>query len=743
MSILSSYFGKGMLILGGMPMWAFPVILVLTAGFVAGAFALQRGAVRRPIKATAFLLRFVALTLVVTALATPKLRSEEPVPHQSFIAHVYDTSGSMGISDYDGQARLAAVNASAISSPARAELERLYRSIEYSFDEKLAMRSEPGVPSASTNGTDLAGAFRTLTAQLKGLPVTGVMLYSDGNATLGSDKQAILDAASGLGAPVYCVGSAPQRLAADVWIEKAIYPDEVVRGVNSKVSVLVGSREVPGASIEVALVEDGKEIARRKISGSRDERTSNVEFAINPAEAGPHGYEAQVTTSGKEAYPWNNKRTFFINAVQKKRRILYVEGYPRYEYRFLRAAFEDDDRFQVTSMVFLDQTGKTYRQGIDDPSQLGKGFPASQDELFQYDVVVLGDISARRFSREQLTTLREFVRTKGGGLLFLAGQDSFDPSGFSATPLADVLPFSFSDTPKLAEKRRVTPTREGIERSMFGPYDPSKSGEPPWSVLPAIQGLYPLNDLKPGAIALCMIDENGSEGAPVVAYQRYGRGTSLICGVSATWQWKFQVPSENPSYSAFWKEMTLILLEQSTERLSVKPTPPMAAVGRDVILEVSVLDDKYRPDAAARATLEIRPPTGSPITVEPQPASEGAGLRHTLTPTVPGIYHILATARTGAGPELRQESMFLVEPEVSELSEVRLNESLLKEIAAVTGGQYVHLSEFNNMPQFIKPKAGSVIKVREKPIWDRASLLTALLVALGSEWLIRRLGNLA
>jgi len=56
-----------------------------------------------------------------------------------------------------------------------------------------------------------------------------------------------------------------------------------------------------------------------------------------------------------------------------KRRILYVEGEPRWEYKFIRRAEDDDPTVQVVSMLRTSEN-KIYRQGLSDPNELADGF---------------------------------------------------------------------------------------------------------------------------------------------------------------------------------------------------------------------------------------------------------------------------------------------------------------------------------------------------------------------------------
>ncbi|MCC6696247.1 MAG: hypothetical protein IT365_11510 [Candidatus Hydrogenedentes bacterium] len=738
--------GEGSFVFRQMTPGMLAVCIAAVAVFVGAIYALQLGGHRRFAKAASYALRTAVLVAILLVLCEPVLRKEEVIPQQSFLVHVFDTSGSMGIADYEKKPRIDILNAATLDSDTRRELDRLYGPLEFAFDGQLTAHKTHEPLAASENLTDLASAFRGVKTQIAGLPVSGAVLYSDGNPTVNGRTEEIVEAATALEVPVYCVGSGPKVSGPDVWIDKVVHPEQAVKGAVATVNVLVGTRGIPG-KVTVTLRDAERQLDERELSSSVKEQVTSAAFQVHADELGVNGYHVTVATAGEESYPWNNEADFFMATVEERQRILYVEGYPRYEYRSLRAAFEDDERFQVTSLVLVGSQSKTYRQGLSDPNELRSGFPDTEEELFKYDVVVIGDVSAGYFKTVQLMALREFVRKKGGGLLFLGGENSFAADGFGRTPLADVLPFAVSSHARLEDEQFVLPTPEGIERGIFGPYDPQHAEDAPWEALPPLKGVYTLNSLKPGAVVLCRVEQGLGEGdAPVVAFQRYGRGTSLICGISGTWQWKFQVPSDNPSYSAFWKEMTLILLEQSAGRIQVKATPSQVSLGSEVAVGVSVYDRTFQPDPMATVTVDVETPSGETHTVPAhQTADTPAGtFQYSLTPAETGLYHVTARSQTvGDEKPLEHRCMFVVREDQPELRDVKLNEALLTRVAEATHGRYVHLSEYEHLPQAIEPREGSLRHVTEKPIWDRPAILYGLLGLLIGEWLIRRIGNMA
>ena len=66
--------------------------------------------------------------------------------------------------------------------------------------------------------------------------------------------------------------------------------------------------------------------------------------------------------------------------------------------------------------------------------------PDEANRLGDFEAVVLSHVAATEFNAGQLDAMRSYVRDLGGGLLMLGSDRSFGLGGYSATPLAEVLP---------------------------------------------------------------------------------------------------------------------------------------------------------------------------------------------------------------------------------------------------------------------------------------------------------------
>src|SRR5437667_6367763 len=119
--------------------------------------------------------------------------------------------------------------------------------------------------------------------------------------------------------------------------------------------------------------------------------------------------------------------------------ILYIEGEPRWEFKFLRRAVQDDPNIHLVTLLRSSQN-KFYRQGIDNEQMLSEGFPKKREDLFAYKGLIFGSIEATFFTQEQLKMVVDFVSNRGGGFLMLGGRNSFAGGKYQNSPLADILP---------------------------------------------------------------------------------------------------------------------------------------------------------------------------------------------------------------------------------------------------------------------------------------------------------------
>ena len=233
----------------------------------------------------------------------------------------------------------------------------------------------------------------------------------------------------------------PVRIAAEITLRQRGY-------AGAKLNLTV--RDVSTAS---------QILASRPITLGADGNLQTETLMFDIGGAGAKTLQIAATPLSGEENNANNTLTRVVNVGSEPRRILYVEGEPRWEYKFIRQA-EDDRMVQIVSVVRTSEN-KIYRQGVTDPAkELVNGFPSTPEELFSYDGIIIGSVEAGYFTPAQHQLIHDFVDRRGGGLLLLGGEFSLADGGWGLGVIADLLPTtSRSPAPSIRRRIRATARR--------------------------------------------------------------------------------------------------------------------------------------------------------------------------------------------------------------------------------------------------------------------------------------------
>ena len=217
-------------------------------------------------------------------------------------------------------------------------------------------------------------------------------------------------------------------------------------------------------------------------------------------EAGPRVLRFRVSPQEGELVTENNSREALIDVRDRKEKILYFEGEPRFEFKFIRRAIPEGDNVIVTSLIRT-ANNKYLRQGVDGPDELVAGFPKTREELFSYRALIIGSLEAAALTGDQMRMIAEFVDKRGGGLLMLGGPRAFAEGGYAGTAVADVLPVVLERTNVQAKgavtRLNVKPTRAGAATAVtqLGPTEAASAEK--WNSLPVVTSVNRVTAVKP------------------------------------------------------------------------------------------------------------------------------------------------------------------------------------------------------------------------------------------------------
>ena len=240
------------------------------------------------------------------------------------------------------------------------------------------------------------------------------------------------------------MGLGDEDLSPDVQLSRVEMPRTVLVGTSLVVDVIVAHRGYSGRTVQLLVEDAGQLLATEDVTFERDGEPVVARVRIEAEDAGPRLLRFRVSAQRGERVTENNVRDVLVDVVNEAEKILYFEGEPRWEVKFLRRAVSEDENLQV---VVLQRTAesKFLRLDVDDADELAAGFPKTREELFRYRALILGSVEASFFTHDQLDMITDFVSQRGGGLLVLGGRNAFAEGSYQGTRLAEALPVFMDD----------------------------------------------------------------------------------------------------------------------------------------------------------------------------------------------------------------------------------------------------------------------------------------------------------
>lgn len=728
-------FANGQVVLlGRWPVWILGLLLVAGALAFAWPVLRNRRFDARPL--IVWSLQTATLAMLLFMLWQPALSVATLRPQQNIVSVVIDDSKSMGASD-DGVTRRDLV----VKTMDRIkDLEKQFQVRLYRAGAGLERIQSPNQLNAQASATRLGDALKTVTSEAGSLPVGAVILLSDGGDNSGGIDLETLSEIRRYRIPIHTVGFGREKLARDVEIVDVQVPVRTLAESRLAAQVTVRSFGYENRRARLSIKESGKTVATREIvlKGDGKEQTESVLFS-----AGPAGIKTLSTTIeplGGEENTGNNSVTRLVSAESKRPRILYIEGEPKWEFKFIRRAIELDQSLQLTSILRTTQN-KIYRQGIETPEELEQGFPATVDDLFRFEGIVIGGVEANYFTPTQLELLKQFVDRRGGGVLWLGGRNGLGDGGWGESPVADLLPVNLPDRKDTFHRDPATVelTAAGRESLLCRLDDDAARNLERWKKLPYLQNYQQSGSPKAGAVVLAELTPTSRGRHPLLVTQNYGRGRTAVFASSGSWRWQMSQPVEDMTHEMFWQQMLRWLVAGTHGSvISSVPQTLFADVER-VPIRVDARDKNYLPLADGRIEATVMGPGGTSDRMElrPDPAAPGIYTAE-YAAMKPGSYVVETTVFRGDQEVGRDVLTFRREDGVAENFRVQQNRELLEKLASETGGKYYRPEEASKIPSEISYSEAGISVKETRDLWDMPIFFIGALLLRSSEWLLRR-----
>jgi hypothetical protein len=635
---------------------------------------------------------------------------------------------------------------------------------------------------AEGDSSQLGVAIRQVLNDFRGSSLSAVIMLTDGVTTDGEDLPQVSRYAAQMGVPLYFVGIGDSHELRDLYLHDLQVEDAVY--VNDRVvfEARLTGQGYTDKTVQITLKEKGKDKVLDSQFVRVDPQGKPVKFRLAhvPTEPGEKVYVLEVPPEPDETQTDNNKleRSVFVRE-SKLIKVLYVEGYARYEFRFIKTLLERESALDAKNKtidlkVLLCDSDEEYAS--EDKSAIA-GFP-SKVELNQFDVVILGDVDPkdRKLGDKNLENLANFVRERGGGLLLIAG-DRHNPNAYMTTPLRDILPLEVTGSQpfdaEFTEGYRPEVTAVGRFHPIFR-FSPDESENASiWSSLELMfwwsEGYRP----KPAAEILAVhprrAGDDGRAGrvnAPdsgvitdparqtrpgdgrhaLVLQQFVGAGRCMFFGFDETWRWRFR--EKERYFNQFWIQTIRYLARSRLGRIELRLDRQIPyRRGEPIKIMVRFADDSPPPSPETEVKVvadRTKKSPGSASESETQTLTlakvEGsrASYETLLTRTPEGDYRFWLSSPMVADPKPKAECRVLAPP--GEMDRLRMNQQDMQRAADETHGRFYTLADADHLLDDLPVGNRVALTSRQppRPLWNHFLLFVLALTLLSSEWFLRK-----
>ncbi len=651
---------------------------------------------------------------------------------------------------------------SVLAAPVTGLGER-YELLTFAFGENLRALADLSDLAAGDASTRLGDALAALGAETRGRDLAQVVLVSDGRVNAGRDVQAALGALEARGIPINTIGVGDPDVPADLRLGTITAPEVALAGDTVTLEVSIAARGYPGAAAQLTVTDTGSqaELARESIALAEGDGLTEqvVRIGFVPQVEGELDLRIQVEPLPGERDTANNADRRLLRVEPGRIKVLYVDGYPRYEYRFLKNSLLRVANMELQCLLLSADKDFVQESSANVPSLTR--FPPTLEDLLEYHVIIFGDVDPNdpglgADSDVTLGNIKSFVEA-GGGFLMQAG-NLHSPRDYVGTPIAEILPVLVGDLE--VERGNMVAPGEPFRPVLTRPRDPHEivtlendvdRNTELWQEeqgLAALTWYHPVAKARTTADVLLVHPFSRNVHGPhvLLSTMYYPQGRTAFLATDETWRWRFYYGEtyREPFWRGLVRFLALNRLRRSDYGFDLSTDRSAYDIGDRVLITARVRDPKtLDPLAAATFDVTVVQPDGRRDTIA-LPREEDGVFSGSVVVDEPGPYRLWLEDADDATAEPKSPRVVNVTVPSVEQDDPVLDESFLRSLALRTGGRYARLEDADDLFEALADP------VSERPLdepereevwagWTQLLLLTALLAG---EWIARKRSNL-
>jgi hypothetical protein len=423
--------------------------------------------------------------------------------------------------------------------------------------------------------------------------------------------------------------------------------------------------------------------------------------------------------------------------------VLHLEGLPRWDFRFLKNSMQRDHGLGGSGQEPDIRLEAEIRRLP--PDQQAMALPRTLEQVSNYHTIILGDVSPKLLTPAFIDLLDQAVREKGVGLIVEAGPNAmphaFDDKLHKLLPVLP-RPGTAGLEPHPAKPFRVELTPEGSLHESLRFHDDPGRNRNTWEHLPPFYWCSAVERVAPGAVVLATNPgvEMRQGKLPLIAHHYAGQGRVLFVGTDSTWTWRQNVGDR--FFYKFWGQSIRFVARRDkagSKESYLEARPYRVQPGEPVQVELMAFAEaRPRTEPALRVRVPGLKPTDT-LELQADPSLPG---RYTgkFTPATPGDVHIEFDQEGGRTP---LEARVKVLGAAEELRYPNVNRPALEQLAGLSGGRVVELTELAKLPEWLEGETHSSGLHLEETVWDNWLFLLLIVLLYSVDVGLRRLTGLS
>ena len=678
---------------------------------------------------TLITLRVCALFITLFIVFDPILSSVFSKKETSTIAILLDNSASMKLKD-SGVKRDSVLN-TVISQDIFKKLSKKHKIKYFQFGGSVKPLGQEDLTSIRFDGdaTNISKSLAQVKEDLLDDYLSDIILVSDGAYNIGGNPVREMNS---IGVPLYTIGIGSAKEPHDIGIKEINSNKFSYLGDSTPIEVKVQNNGYGKTNTVITLKRKGEVVDRQKIVLPKSPSTTTAILKYVPQQEGTQKYNVEIAELEGEQTYLNNRRSFNVEVLKSKIRILMISGTVNADLGFLRRFFEKNEDFTVQTLI--EKEGGTFY-----PEN-----PKYKNNLDDYDVLFFLDFPTRYSSSQFISKLIIDLNDNPIPIITILGS-STNPSLLSK--FERFLPLrSVSNTSETLV--RLTPTMEGIMNPLLSIGKDDTENERTWQMLPplfqTVSSVKPWPDTQ--VLAICREQNPGKprvikKDSPAIISRFSEQRRSLMILTHGLWRWDLMMAGigDQPIYleKLLNNMIRWITIAKEEKKVTISSNSDSYSFGEPIILTAEVYDNEFNPldNADVRVFVKREDMLLQQLTLR----STGRGhYQGELDVDLPGEYHFSGKAILGQRELGVDSGRFEVGHYEAELTDTRAQLNLLKQLALETEGNYFSPDSVGYLSDFIKSDVKILKKQVEIELWNKYYFLILIILLLCFEWYLRK-----